>query len=254
MNLISGYHKDEETFVHEIGNTTSVIAPKYVPTKVADKIDVTNIRLSRTSYEKLKSRAKSQQYFGFSVDITSDDLKFDFPEIDVNGTSYIVLDELVDVTKEKNLPLYIIPKTFGTKLLIPKQTWTDKNGYTIQATILCNKNGGVYSPVLKEEKSSNTSSGNFPSGSLERKTNETFPSGSLEKKPIENAKDSTAVQKIPSEKEKAPCTYVIKPGDTYWSIAEDKFSDGKRAGEIKELNKIKDTELPVNKVIKIPCK
>jgi len=231
---------NDETKTFQEGKQLSVEAPKYTPLKLFDEIDVTNLAIKKPSLERLKRRAKSKQDFGFSVDITDSDLKFNLPEIDINGTEYIVLNALNNVN-ENTLPLYLIPKTRGTKIKILTQGVTNGN-YSIQATIICDETSGVYMPVAKNKMISGTEE-NYPTGVLEEKVEKTDYMKYKEREEQASKKSDCAIN------------YTIKSGNTYWNIAESVLGNGKRAGEIQNLNNnIKPNELKVGQKIKIPCK
>jgi len=165
-------NKEEESMTFQEGKQVKIDAPKYIPTKVGDTINVTNLTIERTSYEKLKRRAKESQYFGFSVDINDKDLRFNLPEINIKGTPYIVLKEILDNSNEQtDAPFYLIPKTKGTSIFFPNKSFIEENGYEVQVQIRCDEAGGIYQPVLKSEgtKSSSYESGDYPSGVIENK-------------------------------------------------------------------------------------
>jgi len=255
-------NKDEESIAFQEGKQVKIGAPQYIPTKVGNKINVTNLAIERTSYEKLKRRAKESQYFGFSVDITDKDLKFKLPEINIKGTPYIVLKEILDNShKQTDVSFYLIPKTKGTTIFFPNKSFIEENGYEVQAQI----EGEVYQPILKDEnkKSDSYESGDFPSGVIEnqKETNymkytrerdeEYFSSQkkNLEGKTIQAPKNTQV-----KENEKK-CTYTIKVGDTFYNIADKFYATGKRAEEIEKLNpNINPTKLKVGQKIIIPCK
>lgn len=120
---------------------------KYTPKIISRQIDVTDLAISRESYEKLKSRAKEKEFFGFSVDATEKDLEVKIPEITVNGLQYYVLKVVEESRKSNiNLPLFLIPKK-GTKIIIPNKE-SMREGFKIDARIVCDETGGVYQPFL----------------------------------------------------------------------------------------------------------
>jgi LysM repeat protein len=49
------------------------------------------------------------------------------------------------------------------------------------------------------------------------------------------------------------CVYKVQPGDSLWSLAEQKLGDGKKYPEIKELNKLTNNTITPNQEINLPC-
>jgi hypothetical protein len=248
-------NKGEESITFQEGKQVEINAPQYIPTKMGEKINVTNLPFERTSYEKLKKRAKETQYFGFSIDINDKDLKFNLPEINVNGNSYIVLKEMIDNSnKQTDIPFYLIPKTKGTKIVFLNQSFIEENGYLVQAQILCDEKGGVYQPILeKESKGTSSKSTDAPLG-IPVKQDTTNAVGNQSKK--SGLEDLSKTSKAVNKNEREPCHYTVKKGDTgFWSIAGKVLNDEKRYIEIKNLNpNLKSKKLEVGQEIVIPCK
>ena len=265
--------KDEESITFQEGKQVKIDAPMYVPTKVGDNINVTELSIERTSIERLRKRAKERNSAGFSVDITDRDLKFKIPTIKVNEMEYIVLQEMIDNSEERNdMSLYLIPKTKGTVISFPEESFIEENGYEVQAIITCDKKGGVFQPVPvgQDGKPYLNTEGMFPSGiqeqnqGSEKKTDymkykeelenkeSGKPNGSLEEKTIQTDTQTDTNTSIIKD----TCIYIIKSGDKgYWDIAETILSNEKRWKQIRDLNKgLKSEELKVGQRIKIPCK
>lgn len=272
--------KEEESMVFEEGGKLKVKARRYIPTKIAQEADVTGLAIERTSYEKLKKRAKNSEYFGFSVDITDRDLRFKLPEIKIGDISYIVLAEVIDNSKERrDLPFGLIPKVKGTEVYIPFEPFTDvigKKKYEIQATIKCDKNGGIFQPILesKETKSSSAESTGFPSfvpnGNKTSQTKESALENKVQTQENTQAQKSADVgvqtqinsgiqtQTNGSTDDKnIPCAtkHVVQKGDTFYNISDLLYGTGKRANEIQDLNPdVKASGLKVGEEIIVPCK
>ena len=141
-------NKNEETIAFQEGKQVKIDAPMYVPTKVGDNINVTELSIKRTSIEKLRKRAKERNSAGFSVDITDKDIEFKLPKINVNGVEYIVLQEMIDNSQERtDIPFYLIPRTKGTIISFPEESFIEENGYEVQAIITCDEKGGIFQPV-----------------------------------------------------------------------------------------------------------
>jgi LysM repeat protein len=225
-------NNDEQTNVFEVEGNVSIESQKYIPIKIGDNINVTNLNITRTSYEKLKKRAKEKQGFGFSVDITDRDLKFKLPEININGTKYIVLKEMLDNSnKQKDLSFYLIPKTKGTKISFPNQPFTEENGYEIQAQIFCSKDGGVYQPIAENKITLNSEGGNYPAGIREQDTSKT----------------NTQLKKEETQE------YTIKAGDTFYNLADRFYGTGKDAYWIQKSNpNVDPSKLKIGQKIIIP--
>jgi len=257
--------ENTEVSIFKVGDDTRKIFRKYIPKKVADKIDITDLNITKTSYEKLKKRAKSKEYFGFSVDITDKDLKFNIPEIEKDGVQYIVLKTISDETGNQDsiLPFYLIPKVRGTEILIPDKEFV-KEGYRIQATIFCNENGGVYLPFSEKAEFSGSNKNAYPSGVLEnkveqdtiKKTDYMKEREEQEKRFMQETQTQDTLKTPVNAKEEKPCTktYIIQPGDTYFNIADRFLDSGKDASGIQKLNPtVNPNKLQIGQKILIPC-
>jgi hypothetical protein len=260
-------YKNEESITFQDGKQIEMDSPKYIPEKISNRINVTNLAVERTSYEKLKRRAKKSQSFGFSVDITDRDMKFELPEIDVKGTKYIALKEMIDNSAEQtDLPFYLIPKTKGTIIFFPNNSFIEENGYEIQAQIVCDEESGVYQPILKDEneKPSSNNYGNYHSGLVNEKKEEwqgneketDYMRYAREKENSLEKEVQTQVSGNTQTKKEKPCYYTIKKGDKgFWSISGKILNNEKRYIEIQNLNpNIKSKDLKVGQKILVPCK
>lgn len=254
--------KDEESMTFQEGTQVKIDAPMYIPTKIMDKINITSMTLERTSFEKLKRRAKEIQDFGFSVDITDKDLNFKLPEIKVKGISYIVLNEILDNSEERaDLPLYLIPKTKGTKIFFPSQSFIQEDGYPVQAVVECDEKGGVFQPVPFNESGRlyvyNPS--DYNSGIPEKQ--EKLKKQKSEKQDISKKTDyikyreelekETQTLYAPTKEEEIQ-EYEIKTGDTFYNIANKIYGTGKDAYWIQKANpEVDPSKLKVGQKIKI---
>jgi hypothetical protein len=255
-------NKNEETISFQEGQQVKIDAPMYVPTKVGDNINVTELSIKRTSIEKLRKRAKERNSAGFSVDITDRDLEFKLPQIKVNGVEYIVLQEMIDNSQERNdIPLYLIPRTKGTVISFPEESFIEENGYEVQAIITCDKKGGIFQPVpfsqsgkLYLYKSTETPS-EIPEQNKgsNKKTDYMKYREELEKNQSKKNKleKQTQPQNIPTKKEEAE-EYEIKTGDTFYNIADKIYGTGKDADLIQRANpEVDASKLKVGQKIKI---
>ena len=138
---------EENINVLEFGGKVTILYKRYTPKKISDVIDVIDC-ITENSYTKLRKKVKNKEYFGFSADITDKNLKLKLPEIKINGIPYIVL-KVIESPEETNntLPIYLIPKTKGTQIIIPNKSFKNEN-HDAQARIVCDENGGIYQPIL----------------------------------------------------------------------------------------------------------
>jgi len=261
--------KDEESMTFQEGKQVKVDAPEYIPTKVAEIANIRNIDVERTSFEELKRRAKEMQNFGFSVDVNDEDLKFALPDLVIKGTPYIVLREVIDNSNEQiDLPIYLIPKTEGTKVFFPSQAFVESNGYKIKARIICDEEGGVFQPILKIENYED-SSAQLPSRNTsnkeewqdnnketdymkykEEQESQKQKSNTLEKKVIQTPQNT----QIKTEKQDT-CTYTVKKGDTFYSLATIFYGNEKDIAKIQGLNPdVNPDKLKIGQKLKVPCK
>jgi LysM repeat protein len=251
-------NKDEESMNFQEGKQVEINAPQYIPTKIGEKINVTNLNIERTSYEKLKKRAKKSQHFGFSVDINDKDLKFKIPEIDIKGKHYIVLKEIIDNSKERtDASFYLIPKTKGTVISFPNKSFIEEHGYEVQAQITCNEEGGVYQPILKEDcnKFNSYVSEDSPSGIVNQKKDiiKQIDSTKYKKENALEKQIQTGTKDRISKDENF--TYTIKSRDTFYNIADKFYGTGKDAYWIQKSNpSVNPSNLKVGQKIIIPCK
>jgi LysM repeat protein len=264
--------KNEESMTFQNGRQVKIDAPKYIPTKVGEIANIRNLAIEKTSFEELKKRAKEKQYFGFSVDITDEDLRFALPELVIKGTPYIVLREVLDNSSEQiDLPYYLIPKTEGTKIFFPSQAFLEINKDAFPATITCDKQGGVFQPIFKVEdyKSSPTQISIENTSNQEKKeewqgnTEKTPYMKHLEEQEKQEQKSNTLEKKVTQTLQKTQaktekkdtCTYTVKKGDTFYSLATIFYGNEKDVDKIQGLNPdVNPEKLKIGQKLKVPCK
>ena len=237
---------EENISVLEVGGNVTILSKRYTPKKISDITDVMDC-ITENSYNKLRKKVKNKEYFGFSADITDKDLKLKLPEIKINGVPYIVLKVIEDSEETTNkLPIYLIPKTKGTKIIVPNKSFKNGN-YEAQARIVCDENGGIYQPILNnlnlQDRIENEIQEEWQGNTEE--TDYMLYREEQERKDLEN-----------QTRNKEPCDYILQEGDTgFWSIAGKTLGDEKRYIEIQNLNPdLKSKNLKVGQKILIPCK
>jgi hypothetical protein len=257
--------KEEENMTFQEGKQVKIDANSYIPTKVGDNINVTELAIKRTSIEKLKRRAKERNSIGFSVDITDKDLKFSLPEQIINGTPYVILQEMLDNSQERDdLPFYLIPKTKGTKISFLGTSFIEENGYQVQAVIECDEKGGVFQPVpfsesgrLYLDTSKMLSEENSQAGIPEqqdtnKKTDYMKYREGLEKEQFKGSKLEKQTQ-TKDASEKKDEEYTLKEGDSFYNLADRFYGTGKDAYWIQKANpNINPSKLKVGQKIIIP--
>lgn len=249
---------EEESMDFQEGKQVEVNAPMYVPKRIYDKINITNMSIERTSIDKLKKRAKERDDIGFSVDITDKDLKFALPERVIEGVTYVVLHDVLN-NSEGSVPFYLIPKTKGTKIYFLSTSFVEENNYEVQAVIECDEKGGVFQPVPFSgsgklyvynpsdynsgipEKQEELEKQKLEKQDISKKTNYMKYREELEKEQSKESKleKQTQTQDTSTKKEEKQDSAVyhkIQKGDTFYTLADLYWGTSKEEDEIERLN------------------
>jgi hypothetical protein len=257
------YSENETDILDVYGQGRTLSGKKYIPTRLYNKKDTSLIKLfelndinANLKKDMKKNSKKSENSYGFSMDITEEIINSKLPQITLpNGDKYVCFDvNWGNFYSEDGKEVSVNTKGTLPKVLVPLVEGKYIEGINLgNGRIRVFSRLGFYIPTEQEMQinvKSNTQSQKqntqtSAKSNLKEKTNymkyreEQEKQDSSSQNPTKNVSNTPIQTPIKSEIKQpvdTPIYHIIQKGDTFYNLADKYWQNTKEEDEIERLN------------------